>query len=599
VRIEREICRQAPMLCLLMLAIMIVAGCDSSAVVQQGRIVDTAVAGLNYTTESQSGVTGSDGGFSFVAGETVSFSVGEFEIASIPAKETINWFELGGLTEIPIGNSAVRAALYDEFDHNGDGVYDAPSLSRVGAIASLLTTLDDDYDSSNGIAIVAAVAEMLGADSDLTLEYSTSPRWSSDFRFVLRQAAATQLLPAREARNGSLEVAALYARMGLDPGHKVNTRYARDNDADGGSDWVRFLTYDSATGRVVRDEYDENNDGVIDNVFTQSYHDNLYGDLYTTDRGNDGVESSRDWDLDAFGDVIRYEERRDSTLYQLETRELDPATGLYTRREVTNPVTCAHTIETWTMDEHGNRPTATIDNDGDGAPEIYITLTYDAPNSLWTGRQDDTNGDGIADIATTRSFDGDGNLLSQRRDDGADGSIDYIDQRTHDAGGFMTHREIDNENDGVIDVEYFWERNSRGQILSSSREENGVQVYADQTTYNDAGQRLTHRRDNDGDGDFDYSYTYVYDSDGRQLEYSYDAGDDGVPDRIYTYTYTSDGQLAEYQYDSNADGFPDRRSVRSYDDDGFLTAIEEMTGDVLRSVAHYENYIAMTIAAAL
>lgn len=597
--IEREICRRAPTLCVLMLAVMVMAGCDSSTSVQQGRIVDTAVAGLNYTTETQSGVTGPDGGFSFVAGETVSFAVGDFEIAAVPAKETINWFELAGFSEIPVGYNEVQSVLYDDHDVDGDGVYDAPSLSRVGAIASVLTTLDEDYESSNGIAIISSVADRLAADSDLTLEYASNPRWSADFRFVLRQAAAAGLMPAREVRNGPLEVAALYERMGVDPGYKAYTRYARDDDADGSDDWVRFLTYDAATGRVVRDEYDENNDGFIDNVYTQSYHANLYGDLYTTDRGNDGIEGSRDWDLDAFGDIVRYEERRDGELYQLETRELDPATGLYVRREVTNPVTGVHTIETWTMDDQGNRPTATIDYDGDGSPENYVTLTYDAPNSLWTGREDDTNGDGIADVATTRSFNEDGNLLSERRDDGADGSIDYVDQRTYDTGGYMTHREIDNENDGVVDVEYFWERNSRGQALSSIREENGVRVYADRATYDVAGQRLTYLRDDDGDGNFDHGYAHTYDSGGRQLEWSYDAGADGVLDRIYTYTYDSHGKLIEYQYDSNADGTPDRRNIRSYDNDGFLTAIEAMTGDVVRSVTRYEDYIAMTIAATL
>ena len=142
-KIEREICRQAPILCVLMLAVMIMAGCDSSATVLEGRIVDTAVAGLNYTTESQSGVTGSDGGFKYVAGETVSFAVGEFEIASVPARETINWFELAGLAEIPIGNIAVRSALYDDYDLNGDGLRDAPSLS------CLLYTSDAADESSS------------------------------------------------------------------------------------------------------------------------------------------------------------------------------------------------------------------------------------------------------------------------------------------------------------------------------------------------------------------------------------------------------------------------------------------------------------------
>lgn len=45
-----------------------------------GLFVDAPVQGLRYTTTTQSGFTGADGGFRYVVGETVEFFVGDIRL---------------------------------------------------------------------------------------------------------------------------------------------------------------------------------------------------------------------------------------------------------------------------------------------------------------------------------------------------------------------------------------------------------------------------------------------------------------------------------------------------------------------------------------
>ncbi len=597
---QRETFRHLSAACLLLLAGITISACSSSsspepATVLQGQITDTAVAGLSYTTPTQSGTTDANGSFSYIAGETVTFSAGALEIASVPGKATLNWFELGGLTAIPSSYSEIVAVLYDEFDSNGDGVYDGPSLARVGAIASVLTTLDEDRNSANGILIAPEVAALVTADVDLKLEYATSPRFNADFKRLVRKAVADGLLSLREIRHGGLEVADMYGRMGIAAGYKVSTRNTRDDNADGIDNWVRILTYNT-NGQVVRDEYDNDNDTVIDDVYTQSYSAELHGDVYTTDRGNDGVERTRDWDLDEFGDLVRYEETADGSLYQLETRELDPATGLYTRREVINPSRGIHTIETWTMDSDGNRPTATIDYDGDGTPELNITLTYDRPNSLWTYREDDSNADGIADIISTRVFDADDRLLRMERDDNADGIVDYVKESSYDSLGNLMSEAVDQDNDGTLESQIIWQRDSRGLDLGFRQYENGQLTYAIEKTYDNSGNELTRIMDNDGDGQNDHAYSWTYNAQGQITEQRTDSDADGIVDAISTRSYNGSGQLTLTESDTNADGIVDSSNVYNYDAEGLLTGTQLVRNGVVVSSSAYLDYVTASIA---
>jgi len=106
-----------------------------------GRFVDSAVSGLQYTTATQSGLTGSDGSFDYLPGETVTFSIGGIELPAVPG--------------------ATLVTPLDVFSTN-----DVADV-RVVNLARLLQTLDVDALPDNGITISdAAITSATGLSAD-------------------------------------------------------------------------------------------------------------------------------------------------------------------------------------------------------------------------------------------------------------------------------------------------------------------------------------------------------------------------------------------------------------------------------------------------
>ena len=106
-----------------------------------GRFVDSAVAGLEYQTASQQGVTGPDGTFQYVPGEDVTFSIGDITLPTVAGAELVT----------PLS------------------VFDTEVITdpRVMNLARLLQTLDVDGDAENGIEISSdAIASATGLDVD-------------------------------------------------------------------------------------------------------------------------------------------------------------------------------------------------------------------------------------------------------------------------------------------------------------------------------------------------------------------------------------------------------------------------------------------------
>ena len=95
-------------------------------------IQKAAVAGLSYSTASQSGVTNSSGEFTYADGEIVRFEFGGVEIGAAPAKEILTPLDI--LPE----NSESQVALM-----------------------SFLQSLDMDGDVSNGIELTDVSADQL------------------------------------------------------------------------------------------------------------------------------------------------------------------------------------------------------------------------------------------------------------------------------------------------------------------------------------------------------------------------------------------------------------------------------------------------------
>ena len=92
-----------------------------------GRLVDSAVIGMQYETATQSGVTGADGSFTYRANETVTFSLGDIVLPPVSGAPVVTPLDVFTTTNI------------------GD--------TRVINLTRLLQTLDMDGDADNGITI--------------------------------------------------------------------------------------------------------------------------------------------------------------------------------------------------------------------------------------------------------------------------------------------------------------------------------------------------------------------------------------------------------------------------------------------------------------
>lgn len=109
-------------------------GGDSGDPALAGRLVDSAVSGMGFATESQSGVTDSGGGFKYLEGETITFTYRGVEVGSALATPTITPIELAANGASPASAGAA-----------GD--------SCLVEILRFLQTLDADEDHSNGISL--------------------------------------------------------------------------------------------------------------------------------------------------------------------------------------------------------------------------------------------------------------------------------------------------------------------------------------------------------------------------------------------------------------------------------------------------------------
>ncbi len=116
-----------------LLGLLLINGCgggsggSSDEEVLTGRFLDAACAGLTYYTQSRSGVTGANGEFTYLAGETVVFGLGDLEFPAVTAAQILTPLELAGVEDI---------------NHTG-----------VVNMARLLQSLDQDCDPENGITI--------------------------------------------------------------------------------------------------------------------------------------------------------------------------------------------------------------------------------------------------------------------------------------------------------------------------------------------------------------------------------------------------------------------------------------------------------------
>ena len=96
------------------------------------------VQGLSYNSPSKSGVTDANGNFEYVAGETMTFSIGGITLGSITVDGDGNVSDMFTYS-LPTTEKAMRQEL---------GSYnDITDLDRIANIIMLLLSLDNDADA--------------------------------------------------------------------------------------------------------------------------------------------------------------------------------------------------------------------------------------------------------------------------------------------------------------------------------------------------------------------------------------------------------------------------------------------------------------------
>jgi hypothetical protein len=120
--------------------------------VSTGVFIDSAVEGLQYETATQSGTTNSLGEYDYLAGETVTFSIGGIVLGSTIAGPVVTPLSL-----VPDATSATNPVVTN--------------------IVRLLLSLDSDGDTDNGITISS---EVTTAANDLAVDFSVADLSADD-----------------------------------------------------------------------------------------------------------------------------------------------------------------------------------------------------------------------------------------------------------------------------------------------------------------------------------------------------------------------------------------------------------------------------------
>jgi hypothetical protein len=112
-------------------------GNDSAVSTKTAYFIDSAVEGLEYSSGSTTGVTGTDGSFKYEDGKPVTFKIGGLNLGSLT------------VTNSRVFPVDLVSGATDETN------------SAVTLMAKILQTLDSDGDSSNGITITSSARQAI------------------------------------------------------------------------------------------------------------------------------------------------------------------------------------------------------------------------------------------------------------------------------------------------------------------------------------------------------------------------------------------------------------------------------------------------------
>jgi hypothetical protein len=131
--------------------------------VESGQFIDSVVEGLGYQTETQSGLTNSNGEFKYVADEQVTFSIGGIVIGGTSGQSVITPVELvNGATDEthPIVTNIVRFLLTVDDDANPDNGITITEAVRTAAQDNVISFGQTSLDFEQDTNVINTVGEL-------------------------------------------------------------------------------------------------------------------------------------------------------------------------------------------------------------------------------------------------------------------------------------------------------------------------------------------------------------------------------------------------------------------------------------------------------
>ncbi len=527
--------------------------------IKTGVFVDSPVQGLRYTTKTRSGLTSATGELQYVAGETVTFSIGGVELGSARGADRITPFDLFQIpvpsTEADVVEVMSASTRVDAFDRAANVIY-------------FLVALDRDGYPENGI-------DLSGWDEALADETLSFDVDASDFpyeayrRMSLRHDGMATSLALEKP------LAHFYRSMGIVVSAHLVTASSVDEGDDGVLEEVRHYEYDSK-GWQTSMRLDNGADGTIEQHYATTYDTAGNGIMfrYMNDNDHNGSFEDRNeytYAHDAAGRVV-------TEYFQL----------------VANDLVTSRQTRTYTYDGRGQ------------------VLTVDT--------ESDTNADAITDTRSheTSTYDEHGYRATLRleTDQYADGSVNSVTHRTfaYDAAGFEVDStyETDPENDGVVNTRTVstYVRDQAGRELTYTQDYfngTGLLTRRDVRTnaYDERGEVQLYRSESDSDADGVINsfseYVYTYGDDGyltlMQSTYEPNTAVAGFQLAIDTYERAPNGKTLRFamDQDTDGDGVVDEReqTTYTYDELGYfseaLTEFDNTADGVFESRTRNRN----------
>jgi hypothetical protein len=493
---------------------------------QTGTLQAGQIQGVEWQTPTRSGTTDANGRFTYLPGESVTFSIGDVELGTAAGAPHLTLFTLAGLTP-PTTERALRRQL-------DLAMRSATPFTRAINLDLLLIALDADANPDNGVDVRGRTAALTGVALDFDRPvgefgshlYSTVP-------------SLVRSIPAFKP------VAHLYGSLGLRVPVHARTRIVEEGE------FALFPTVQTfhyrADGALETDEADWNADGVVDTRSRYEY--------------------------DAFGRLTRDEYREDFDFDQADDRAFAIATQFDARGTVTGSTQTSNwqlhgprqtrKLVEHVVDAYGRttRQVVDVDLDDDGVTDErqVDTVELQARQAVFTTRFDD-DADAVIDSVTrtTEHYDARHRVLTRvaETDVAADGVVDMRSSDTYVYDDFARtvrsmHEDDDDADDSADSRSVFeWRLDGDGNVVMSSW-----------ATEPDADGHVTQRQ----------TLTREFDRDRRVTGSTsdHDLDGDGIVDerRLDATTFDDVGNVTgvTHDYDVDADGVVESSVVQGYE----------------------------------